>query len=42
MDLCTGCAEHDIDVTDSLFNKVAPGADGRARGIQWGGDVTGG
>lgn len=37
-----GCAEHDFDVTDGLFRKVAPTGDGRVKGVQWGGDVTGG
>lgn len=33
---------YDIDVSPSLFAKVAPAGDGRVKGIDWGGKETGG
>ena len=33
---------YDIDVSSSLFKKVAPDGDGRVKGIDWGGDRVGG
>ncbi len=42
VDTCMGCKEQDIDISPSLFSKVAPSGDGRVHGIEWGGKVTGG
>lgn len=34
-DKCIGCEGHSIDLTDALFNAVAPGCDGRCHGFEW-------
>lgn len=34
-DTCPGCATGSIDVTDTLFAKVAPNGDGRVHGVSW-------
>lgn len=36
VDTCTGCAYGDVDMTQTLFNTVAPTGNGRVHGIQWG------
>ena len=33
---------YDIDLTLALFNQIAPGGNGRVKGIEWGGDAVGG
>ena len=42
VDTCQACALHDIDVSPSLFKKVAPDGDGKVHGIAWGGNRVGG
>lgn len=42
VDTCYGCKLHDIDVSPSLFKKVAPNGNGRVGGINWGGNAVGG
>lgn len=42
VDTCGGCKKFDIDVSPSLFKKVAPNGDGRVGGIAWGGNRVGG
>jgi len=42
VDTCRGCSMYDIDVSPSLFKKIAPGGDGRVKGIDWGGPAVGG
>ncbi|KAG6991076.1 hypothetical protein G7Y79_00057g090580 [Physcia stellaris] len=42
VDTCQSCAMYDIDVSSTLFKKVAPDGDGRVKGIDWGGDRVGG
>lgn len=39
---CVVGAIYSFDVTDSLFDAVAPGADGVLQGIERGGDPVGG
>lgn len=34
-DTCQACSYGSIDVTEQLFNKVAPGGDGRVSGVSW-------
>lgn len=41
VDTCQGCAPHDLDLSPSLFRKVAPNGDGRVHGISWGGRTMG-
>lgn len=35
VDTCGGCKYGDVDLSPSLFSKVAPKGDGRVGGIQW-------
>ncbi|KAL8735165.1 MAG: hypothetical protein Q9166_001041 [cf. Caloplaca sp. 2 TL-2023] len=42
VDTCQACKRGDIDVSPALFKKVAPYADGREHGINWGGPAVGG
>ena len=42
VDTCEACKFEDIDVSPSLFQKIAPSGNGRVHGIMWGGDETGG
>ncbi|KAL9601338.1 MAG: hypothetical protein Q9179_002905 [Wetmoreana sp. 5 TL-2023] len=42
VDTCWACKREDIDVSESLFKKVAPNGDGRVHGINWGGPAVGG
>ena len=32
---CPGCGEQDVDLSPALFNKIAPGGDGRVKGVAW-------
>ncbi|KAK5330942.1 hypothetical protein LTR70_000264 [Exophiala xenobiotica] len=34
-DKCMGCQGQSIDLTDALFNAIAPGCDGRCHGYEW-------
>lgn len=34
-DKCMGCQGHSIDLTNALFNAIAPGCDGRCSGYEW-------
>lgn len=35
VDTCMGCVPGAIDVSQELFNKVAPNGDGRVHGVSW-------
>ncbi|MCJ1230236.1 hypothetical protein MMC12_006908 [Toensbergia leucococca] len=35
VDTCEGCDYEDLDVSSSLFEKVAPEGDGRVEGVEW-------
>jgi len=35
VDTCMGCVPGGIDVSQELFNKIAPNGNGRVHGVEW-------